>query len=176
MPTSRIPDTGRLGALALALAGAGLLGLAVPVLGAAVVRLPGDPVIHALRDGAAVDRPDLHRLADSRRAARAWRLDARDLTDLAMAEAWLAEARTVRGGAPPRVRLLAAEQALAQAIRLRPADPYAWTRLAVVRHALDRPMAEVAAALEGARRTGPNTRRLEALRARLAGAVYGARP
>jgi hypothetical protein len=37
-------------------------------------------------------------------------------------------------------------------------------------------MAEVAAALEGARRTGPNSRALGALQARLAAAVYGARP
>jgi len=157
------------GAASLAL-GLGLLALALPVAGAALSRLPGDRVVHDLRAGTGVTAADLGRLADSRRAAAGWRADPRDAAELALAQLLLAE----RAG-PDRptgaARLRAAERALTAGLASAPADPYAWTRLALVRWHLGRPAATVRAALAAARTAGPAARRLlpvqRALAARL---------
>jgi hypothetical protein len=136
-----------------ALVGAGCLAAALPIAGAALSRLPGDAVLADLRAGAEPGSAELHRLADSRRRAADWRSDPRDAAARALAQIVLAE----RAGARGRDRA--------------PADPYAWTRLALVRWRLDRSSGSVAAALDAARRTGPHSARLDpvqrALTARL---------
>jgi hypothetical protein len=162
MPARETPSGGRnrlAGAIAVLL-GAGLLALALPVAGAALTRLPGDAVLADLRAGEVRGSGDLTRLAESRRRAADWRRDPRDAAERAFAQLLLAE----RAGVQGRARLRAAERALTAALRAAPADPYAWTRLALVRWRLDRPAASVRAALEAARRTGPNSVRLSPLR------------
>jgi hypothetical protein len=162
-PRLRGQGRARLVGAAGLLLGAGLLALALPVAGAALSRVPGDAVLRELRAGTAVDTPALRRFADSRRAALTWRDDPRDRAELALAALLLAE-RADAGRAP----LLAAERALTAALRAAPADPYAWTRLALVRWRLDRPVDRVRAALDAARATGANNARLRDVQAALA--------
>jgi predicted Zn-dependent protease len=150
-----------------ALLGAGCLAAALPIAGAALSRLPGDAVLADLRAGAEPGSADLHRLAESRRRAADWRSDPRDAAARALAQIVLAE----RAGARGRDRLCAAERALNAVLADAPADPYAWTRLALVRWRLGRSSGAVTAALDAARRTGPHSARLypvqRALTARL---------
>jgi hypothetical protein len=150
-----------------ALLGAGCLALALPIAGAALSRVPGDAVLADLRAGAAPGSADLHRLAESRLRAADWRSDPRDAAARALAQLVLAE----RAGSRDPARLRVSERALTAALAAAPADPYAWTRLALVRWRLDRPSGSVAAALDAARRTGPHSARLgplqRALTARL---------
>jgi hypothetical protein len=143
-----------------ALMGAACLALAVPVAGAALSRLPGDSVLADLRAGAVVGSAELDRLSESRRRAADWRRDPRDAADLALARMLHAE----RAGTDGRARLRQAERALMSALGAAPADPYAWTRLALVRWRLDRSAGSVRAALDAARRTGPHSARLAPLR------------
>ena len=143
-----------------ALMGAGCLALALPIAGAALSRLPGDAVLADLRAGEAGGSADLRRLADSRLLAARWRSDPRDAAARALAQIVLAE----RAGTNDPARLRAAESNLTAALAAAPADPYGWTRLALVRWRLDRSAGSVAAALDAARRTGPQSARLGALR------------
>lgn len=146
------------------LLGAGWLALAVPVTVAALARLPGEAVLRDLRAGQAVATAELHVLADSRRAAARWRVDPRDRAELALAALLLAERADAAGGDAARGRQLrAAERELSLALGAAPADPYAWSRLALVRWRLDRPARSVRAALAAAQRTGPRVRRLQPL-------------
>ncbi|WP_156092491.1 hypothetical protein [Rhodovibrio salinarum] len=144
--------------LAALLLGVGLLALAVPITGAALSRLPGDAVLRDLRADKAVGVRALNRLIDSRQMAGRWREDPRDLGDLVLAYLLLAE----RPAGDP-AHLLAAEQTVTAALRAAPADPYGWTRLALVRWQLGRPAESIRAALNAACTTGPNSTRLKAI-------------
>lgn len=161
------------------LVGMALMILALPGLGAALSRIPGDPVLQDLRAGTPVAPAALWRLHDSRTAALRWRADARALAERALVDALRADTPAFGPGtgATGAARLRAAERDLTAALGAAPADPYTWTRLALIRWRLGRPAASVQAALDAARITGPHNRRLRplqhALAARLSGAPDG---
>ncbi len=142
-----------------ALMGAGCLALALPIAGAALSRLPGDAVLADLRAGEAPGSADLYRLAKSRLRAADWRSDPRDAAAHALVQIVLAE----RAGSRDPARLRVAERALIAVLADAPADPYAWTRLALVRWRLGRSLGSTEAALDAARRTGPHSARLNPL-------------
>jgi hypothetical protein len=115
------------------------------VTAAAVSRLSGDAVLHRVQTRAhAVSPAGLRRLIDSRNAARAWQARPEDARVVALAQLLL----DGPAAAAPAARRLGAALAAA------PADPYAWTRLALVRLHLGAPV-QARAARAMAARTGP---------------------
>jgi hypothetical protein len=160
---------------AAVLLGVALLALAGPVAGAALSRLPGDAVLQDLRAGTARPPADLQRLLDSRATAGRWRDDPRDLTERALAQVLMAELLFAKARDAGPARLRAAERDLTAALGAAPADPFAWTRLALVRWRLGRPDRSIRAALDAARTTGPQSRRLQPVQRALAARLTAAR-
>jgi hypothetical protein len=133
-----------LGAGATALAAGLLIAEAGRLTAAAVLRLPGDGVLHQVQARAPVPPADLRRLIASRSAARAWQARPGDAKVLALAQLLL-DGPAAAGPAARR---------LGDALAAAPADPYAWARLALVRLHLEAP-AQARAARAMAARTGP---------------------
>jgi len=154
------------GALSIA-AGLALVAVAVPLAGSGLAEVPGNSVLRHLYEGNPGPTA-LRRLIRSREASLDWRETGRTAKELGLARMMLAES------APKmeRVRQYAlAERALLRGLALAPADPYAWTRLALVRMALARAPEEVAGALVPALASGPNEETL--LRPTARAALYG---
>jgi hypothetical protein len=145
----------RAGQLAVAALAVGLLGLALPQLAVALVQLPGDPVVFALRRGAPVSDDALAVLAETREATLRWWPDATAGRELAVAALRLGE----------RARAEAASRgALARA----PVEPNGWLRLAWLAWTGGAPPGRTAALLRASVATGPYEPALTALRARIA--------
>lgn len=141
---------------AAAVAGAGLLCLAAPIVAASLLETPGNPVLKRLhREAAGV--PALRRLIRSREASLDWREKGRTWTDLALARMVLGE----RGAVAERdVQFALAEDALIEGLALAPMNPYGWMRLVRVRMAGGRPAGEIAPALSLALNSGPREDRM----------------
>lgn len=146
-------------AAATAVAGAGLLVLAVPMVGAGLAETPGNAILRGLYHEAP-GAPNLRRLIRSREASLRWRAKGRTATDLALARMMLGEGRAGAERAEP---LVLAEEALVRGLGLAPMNPYGWMRLAWIRMAQRRPAGEVAPALGLAVHTGPREERMNPL-------------
>ncbi len=169
-PSARRGSAERRGILAGALsiaAGLALAAAAVPLAGSGLAEVPGNSVLRRLHDGNP-GATALRQLIRSREASLAWRQTGRAAKELGLARMMLAESapETERAG-----QYALAERALLRGLALAPADPYAWTRLALVRMALARPAQEVARALVPALASGPNEEAL--LRPAARAALYG---
>lgn len=154
------------GALSVAV-GLAVLAAAVPLAGSGLAEVPGNSVLRQLHGGNPGPTA-LRGLIRSREASLAWRETGRAAKELGLAYMMLAES------APEaeRARQYAlAERALLRGLASAPVDPYAWTRLALVRMALSRPPEEVARALGPALASGPNEEAL--LRPTARAALYG---
>ena len=169
-PPNRRGRAGRLGILAGALAiaaGLALVAAAVPLAGSGLAEVPGNAVLRHLHGGNPGPTA-LRRLIRSREASLTWRETGRAAKELGLARMMLAESAPE----PERAAEYAlAERALLRGLALAPVDPYAWTRLALVRMALARPPEEVARALGPALASGPNEQAL--LRPTARAALYG---
>ena len=140
-----------IGALSIA-AGLALVIAAIPLGASGLAEVPGNPVLKRLHDGN--PRPEaLRGLIRSRKASLAWRETGRAAKELGLAHMMLAESGP---GTERDQEYVLAEQALLRGLALAPVDPYAWTRLALVRMAQRRPPEEVASALGLALASGPN--------------------
>ena len=109
--------------------GAVLLYLAAPRTIAAFVMLPGNQALRDVQEQRPLADEDVATLAASRERALSWAESGRTWSDLALVQ--LLEA--FAGGALDRPNEERVEQAIAslkEALRLAPANPYAWTRLA----------------------------------------------
>ncbi len=150
--------------------GAGLLYLALPRTVAAVLMLPGDPVIVRLQERQAVEPAALEILIRSRRRALAWVRSGRALTDLGLARLVLARAAADGGddGGFDRGEAGAALAALEAGLRLAPANAHAWARLAYARLVVDGPSPALARALAMSFRAAPYAPRLVLVRVELA--------
>ena len=147
--------------------GLALIAAALPLACSGLAEVPGNSVLkqpHAVSPGTAA----LRRLIGSREASLAWRESGRAAKELGLARMMLAE--SLAGAARDREYALA-ERALLRGLALAPVDPYAWTRLALVRMAQGHPPGEVAPALGQALASGPNESAL--LRPTARAALYG---
>ena len=154
------------GALAAAV-GLALVAAAALLAGSGLAEVPGNSVLKHLHDGSAGTHA-LRRLIGSREASLAWRETGGAAKELGLARMMLAA--SLPEAARAREYALA-ERALLRGLALAPVDPYAWTRLALVRMAQGRPPGEVAPALGQALASGPNESAL--LRPTARAALYG---
>ena len=129
-----------------------IAGLAVPRLVAAVVLLPGDPILSEALSGLPIAVEELDLLADTRRTA-SWSGDARVEAELG---AVLLRSAGARGFEAPEGRNLLEEAAAAlrRGLTRSPADPYAWARLARIEMLLDGPTAHAGRVLRMSYLTG----------------------
>jgi hypothetical protein len=141
----------------IAIAGLALLYLAVPRTIGAFQMLPGNRTILEIARGGDADRESLEVLAASRRRAAGWLESGRLWSDLAAAELLIAESGDA-GADPGRAdqdSIRRAAAALRTSLRLAPASPHAWTRLAYAEMLLhDGPTDAAAAALAMSMLTG----------------------
>lgn len=168
-PTAR-GRAGRSGILAGALSivvGLAVVAAAGSLAGSGLAEVPGNSILRHLHGGNPGPTA-LRRLIRSREASLAWRETGRTAKELGLARMVLAESAP----AAERARQYAlAERTLLRGLALAPVDPYAWTRLALVRIALARPPEEVAHTLGPALASGPNEEALFRATARMA--LYG---
>ena len=128
------------------LAGAVLLVGEVPRTIAALVMLPGGPVLREIQNLRPVGRDDLEILIASQRRGLRFGETGRKWTDLGLAQLLLAREQGVRGG----IKIEMVSQAIASlktGLALAPANPFAWTRLAHVQSLMTGPSPSVASAL-----------------------------
>lgn len=126
--------------------GAVLLYLVAPRTIAAFVMLPGNQALRDVQEQRPLADEDLATLAASRERALSWAESGQMWSDLALVQLLEAFAE----GAPDRPKAERVEQAIAslkEALRLAPANPYAWTRLAYAEVLTAQPSPEVVAAL-----------------------------
>ena len=136
----------------VAIAGLVLLYLAVPRTIGAFQMLPGNRTILEIARGGDADRDSLEVLAASRRRAAGWLDSGRLWSDLAAAELLIAESGDA-GADQDSIRRAAS--ALRTSLRLAPASPHAWTRLAYAEMLLhDGPTDAAASALAMSMLTG----------------------
>lgn len=136
----------------IAIAGMALLYLAVPRTIGAFQMLPGNRTILEIARGGDASRESLEVLAASRRRAADWLDSGRLWSDLAAAELLIAESGDA-GADRDSIRRAAA--ALRTSLRLAPASPHAWTRLAYAEMLLhDGPTDAAASALAMSMLTG----------------------
>lgn len=146
--------------LLLVAAGALLLWLAGPRTVAGFARLAGDPVLEALQADEAVSAEELERLARSRERALSSKEAASDWSELGLA--YLEMAKEAEGGpSPERINLLDDSIAASRAaLRLNPAQGYAWMRLAYAQFHRNGVTPGLAGAVGMALRTAPYDRRM----------------
>lgn len=149
------------------LVGAGLLYLALPRTVAAVLMLPGDPLLERIREREPVDKNDLEILVRSRERALAWVESGRVHTDLGLAYLLLAR-QTDEAGGFDRERARQAVASLREGLPRAPASPHAWARLAYAELVAQGPSPTVARALDMSLRTAPFEPRLTRVRVELA--------
>ena len=150
-----------------ALVGAGLLYLALPRTVAAILMLPGDPVLERMQKREPVDKKDLEILVRSRKRALDWVDSGRVHTDLGLAQLLLArEMESAR--AFDRALAHDAVASLRAGLALTPSSPHAWARLAYAEYVADGPSPTVAQALDMSLRTAPFEPRLTQVRVELA--------
>ncbi len=163
MPT---PDSGWRGIIMpvmLALLGAGLLALAVPRAVAALVSLPGGPVLARVQAMEPVGPEALDILIGAEDAALAWVDSGRRRTDRALALLLRA-----RQGDAVRDKFLADSVAgLRSGLARAPANSFAWTRLAYAETTLNGPSPASASALRMGLITAPHEPRLLMVRLEL---------
>lgn len=163
MPT---PDSGWRGIIMpvmLALLGAGLLALAVPRAVAALVSLPGGPVLARVQAMEPVGPEALDILVGAEDAALAWVDSGRRRTDRALA--LLLRARQEE--AADNEFLVDSLAGLRSGLAHAPANSFAWTRLAYAETMLNGPSPSAAAALRMALITAPHEPRLLMVRLEL---------
>ena len=148
------------------LAGAVLLVGEVPRTIAALVMLPGGPVLREIQNLRPVGRDDLEILIASQRRGLRFGETGRKWTDLGLAQLLLAREQGVRGG----IKIEMVSQAIASlktGLALAPANPFAWTRLAHVQSLMTGPSPSVASALRMAMLTARYEPRLLFIRLEL---------
>lgn len=119
----------RLGGLATLALAVGLLVLAVPRLGASLAKLPGNQGVDLLGEGQFLSPETLGRVLNSRQAAERW-LD-EPSTDFELGMTFYGASRQT-GDPIGRARLvLEAVKDLRASLRKAPANPYAWSYLAL---------------------------------------------
>lgn len=146
--------------------GAGLLYLALPRTIAAIVKLPGKPVLARIQDRERVDAEDLATLITARGRALSWADSGRDHAILGLAQLLLARGPERANGYDKKV----VEEAIASlrdGLAVAPASPHAWARLAYAELVAHGPSAAVAAALDMSLRTAPFEPRLLRVRVEL---------
>ena len=146
--------------------GAGLLYLALPRTIAAIVKLPGRPVLARIQDRKPVDAEDLATLITARRGALYWADSGRDHAVLGLAQLLLARGSERASGYDQRV-VEDAIGSLRDGLALAPASPHAWARLAYAELVANGPSATVATALDMSLRTAPFEPRLLRVRVEL---------
>jgi hypothetical protein len=146
--------------------GAGLLYLALPRTIAAVLKLPGNPVLTRIQERKPVDAEGLATLIASRKRAVFWADSGRDRAVLGLAQLLLAR-RSQGAGGYERGLAVDAIDSLRDGLALAPASPHAWTRLAYAELVANGPSAPVASALEMSLRTAPFDPRLLRVRIEL---------
>jgi tetratricopeptide (TPR) repeat protein len=107
-----------------------LLVLAIPRLGASLDKLPGNPGIDLLSQGELLSQDTLKRVSDSRQAARRW-LD-EPSTDYDLGLAAYGASRLASDPSGRTTLLREAMTDFRASLRKWPANPYAWTYLALV--------------------------------------------
>ncbi len=146
--------------------GAGLLYLALPRTIAAIVKLPGRPVLARIQDRKPVDVEDLATLITARSRALSWADSGRDHAVLGLAQLLLARGPERASGYDQRV-VEDAIVSLRDGLALAPASPHAWARLAYAELVANGPSAAVASALDMSLRTAPFEPRLLRVRVEL---------
>lgn len=152
--------------------GAGLLYLTLPRTIAAIVKLPGSPVLARIQDRKPVGAEDLATLITARRRALSWADSGRDHAVLGLAQLLLARGPerasgyNQAGGYDQRV-VGDAIGSLRDGLALAPASPHAWARLAYAELVANGPSAAVATALDMSLRTAPFEPRLLRVRVEL---------
>lgn len=128
------------------LLGAAILFLGVPRTIAAFAVLPGNQALREIQERKPVGDEDLVVLADSRERALLWAEAGRTWTDLALAQLLraFAEGETGRHKAELVEKAIAS---LKSGLRLAPARPHAWTRLAYAQFLAGEPLPTVSATL-----------------------------
>lgn len=144
--------------------GAALVALGIPRTVGAWIGLPATPVIRQLLQGANPSPAELQEAIDVQRRSTAWDPAPRRLTDLAYLELSLAQ----RSLGEARARLLAdAEAHVSEGLLRNPAEPFAWIRLALLRHMRGAEPRDIVVALMQSVDMGPNTNPIWLLRAQL---------
>jgi tetratricopeptide (TPR) repeat protein len=115
-----------LATLALAI---GLLVLALPRLGASLAKLPGNQGVDLLSQGQFLSPDTVRRVFDSREAAQRW-LD-EPTTDYDLGLAAYGASRQARDSSSRTTLLREAIKSFRASLRRSPADPYAWSYLAL---------------------------------------------
>ncbi len=161
----RIPTAAAAAALAIAV-GAGLLYLALPRTVAALLRLPGNPVLTRVQERKPVDNRGLETLIASRKRALSWAESGPDAALLGLGQLLRAsESKGARGY--DQALVAEAIASLRDGLALGPADPRAWARLAYADLVANGVSASVARALEMSLDTAPYDPRLLAVRLEL---------
>jgi hypothetical protein len=147
-------------ALALALtAGMLLVGLALPRAVAGIVLLPVAETLRAIQFQEPVEPERLRRLVERQHRALAWAPRGRGWTDLALAQLLLSEAPGVAPEAHGQL-VWAGIDSLRGGLASAPANPFAWTRLALAETKIAGPSTGAARALAMALGTAPYEPRL----------------
>ena len=149
-----------------ALVGMGLLYLALPRTVAAILMMPGDPVLTRIQKQEPVNTGDLETLIASRERVLSWVSSGRIRTDLGLAQLLLAR-RTEDATRFDRERALEAIGSLREGLALAPASPHGWARLAYAELVTGGPSPAVARALAMSLRTAPFEPRLTRVRVEL---------
>lgn len=147
------------------LVGGALVALGVPRAIGAWIGFPAGTVVRQLVQDKSPSPLELQEAIDAQRRSTAWDPAPRRLTDLAYLELALAQ-RSPPGDT--RDKLLAdAETHVSEGLRSNPADPFAWIRLALLRHMRGAEPREIVAALMQSVDMGPNTNPIWLLRTQL---------
>ncbi len=127
-------------------AGAVLLVTALPRTIAALTMLPGDPVLREIQNLRPVGRDSLDILIAAQRRGLLYGESGRKWTDLGLAQLLLAGEPGQQGGVEKDL-VSRAIASLKTGLALAPANPFAWTRLAVAHSLMTGPSPSVVSAL-----------------------------
>ena len=161
----RIPAVTPAAALAF-LVGVGALYLALPRTVAAILKLPGNPVLTRVQEQKPVDGLALETLVATRKQALIWAESGRDSAVMGLAQLLLARGTDDAQGYDQAL-VTDAIGSLREGLALGPASPHAWTRLAYADLVANGPSARVASALEMSLATAPFEPRLLRVRVEL---------
>ena len=148
------------------IAGAVLLGTAVPRTIAAIAMIPGKPVLREIQNLRAVPRDRLGILIAAQRRGLRFGESGRKWTDLGLAQLLLARGDGMQGGVGKEM-LFQAIASLRTGLALAPANPFVWTRLAYAQSLMTGPSPSVASALRMAMLTARYEPRLLFIRLEL---------
>lgn len=145
--------------------GVALVILGIPRTIGAWIGMPAAPVIRELLQDRSPSPARLREAIDAQRRSTAWDPAPRRLTDLAYLELALAQRSPV--GEARATSLAEAEAHVSEGLLRNPADPFAWIRLALIRHLRGAEPRDVVVALIQSVDMGPNTNPIWLLRAQL---------